>query len=131
MPTLNQSEFRKVRDSFNAVLRAFENYKNIYFKDAELSDYNENRFFSEYILETDSIYIELCNLKENLENIINKVNISTRNKKDEYIQMYDVVNLINYTIIDSFRNVCESFKQSGLSDTESVLLMETEIYRHI
>ena len=59
------------------------------------------------------------------------MNISTRNKKDEYIQMYDVVNLINYTIIDSFRNVCESFKQSGLSDTESVLLMETEIYRHI
>ena len=59
------------------------------------------------------------------------MNISTRNKKDEYIQMYDVVNLINYTIIDSFRNVCEPFKQSGLSDTESVLLMETEIYRHI
>lgn len=45
MPTLNQSEFRRVRDSFNAVLREFENYKNIYFKDTELSDYNENRIF--------------------------------------------------------------------------------------
>lgn len=131
MPTLNQSEFRKVRDSFNAVLREFENYKNIYFKDTELSDYNENRIFSEYILETDSIYKKACDLKEILDYIVNKVNISTRNKKDEYIQMYDVVQSIIYTLVDSFRYVCELFKQSGLSDTESVTLLETEIYRHI
>lgn len=131
MPTLNQSEFRKVRDSFNAVLREFENYKNIYFKDTELFDYNENRIFSEYILETDSIYKEACDLKEIVDYIVNKVNISTRNKKDEYIQMYDVVQSIIYTLVDSFRYVCELFKQSGLSDTESVTLLETEIYRHI
>ena len=86
MSTLNQSEFRKVRDSFNAVLREFENYKNIYFKDTALSDYNENCIFSEYILETDSIYKEAYDLKEILDYIVNKVNISTRNKKDEYIQ---------------------------------------------
>ncbi|MEZ7555719.1 hypothetical protein O3624_09215 [Veillonella atypica] len=131
MPTLNQSEFRKVRDSFDAVLREFENYKNIYFKDIELSDYNENRIFSEYILETDSIYKEACNLKEDLDCIINKVNISTCNIKEEYSQMYDEVQTIIYTILDSFRDVCELFKQSGLIDTEFVTLLETEIYRHI
>lgn len=131
MPTLNQSEFRKVRDSFDAVLREFENYKNIYFKDIELSDYNENRIFSEYILETDSIYKEACNLKEDLDCIINKVNISTCNIKEEYSQMYDEVQAIIYTILDSFRDVCELFKQSGLIDTEFVTLLETEIYRHI
>ena len=106
MSTLNQSEFRKVRDSFNAVLREFENYKNIYFKDTALSDYNENCIFSEYILETDSIYKEAYDLKEILDYIVNKVNIS-------------------------FRYVCELFKQSGLSDNESVTLLKTEIYRHI
>ena len=131
MSTLNQSEFRKVRDSFNAVLREFENYKNIYFKDTALSDYNENCIFSEYILETDSIYKEAYNLKEILDYIVNKVNISTRNKKDEYIQMYNVVQSIIYTLVDSFRYVCELFKQSGLSDNESVTLLKTEIYRHI
>ncbi|EUB27471.1 MULTISPECIES: hypothetical protein [unclassified Veillonella] len=131
MSTLNQSEFRKVRDSFNAVLREFENYKNIYFKDTALSDYNENCIFSEYILETDSIYKEAYDLKEILDYIVNKVNISTRNKKDEYIQMYNVVQSIIYTLVDSFRYVCELFKQSGLSDNESVTLLKTEIYRHI
>ena len=131
MPTLNQSEFRKVRDSFDAVLREFENYGGIYFKDIELSDYNENRIFSEYILETDSIYKEACNLKEDLDCIINKVNISTCNIKEEYSQMYDEVQAIIYTILDSFRDVCELFKQSGLIDTEFVTLLETEIYRHI
>ena len=59
------------------------------------------------------------------------MNISTRNKKDEYIQMYDVVQSIIYTLVDSFRYVCELFKQSGLIDTESVTLLEKEIYRHI
>lgn len=59
------------------------------------------------------------------------MNISTCNKKDEYIQMYDVVQSIIYTILDSFRYVCELFKQSGLSDTEYEWLLETEIYRHI
>lgn len=131
MSTLNQSEFRKVRDSFNAVLREFENYKNIYFKDTALSDYNENCIFSEYILETDSIYKEAYDLKEILDYIVNKVNISTRNKKDEYIQMYNVVQSIIYTLVDSFRYVSELFKQSGLSDNESVTLLKTEIYRHI
>ena len=131
MPTFNQSEFKKERDSFKTILKEFENYKNIYFKDVELSDYNENYCFSEYIVYTDSLFIEICNLKENLEVIINKVNISTCNKKDEYIQMYDVVQSIIYTILDSFRYVCELFKQSGLSDTDYEWLLETEIYRHI
>ena len=131
MSTFNQSEFAKVRNSFKVVLREFENYKNVYFKDKELSDYNENYSFSEYIVDVDFIYKEACNLKENLDCIINKVNISTCNKKKDYSQMYDEVQSIVYTILDSFRVVCDLFKQSGLSDDESVWLLETEIYKHI